>query len=226
MSDARRVSTREGDAAQDAPCVRPLSGTYVWDVVDDRWWWSDELYALHGFAPGEVLPSTDLLMAHRHPDDQPKLKDVLEDALHQGGRFSCYHRVLDSHRQVHHVLLVGGATRDEHGRVVQLSGFMADLSDVRRQELQPSVDEAIGDVLEHRGMIDMAKGAIMLGYGITADAAFQVLRSTSNNSNIKVHELAQRLVREMAMQEEPPARRSRIDALLARITDPDYAHLP
>lgn len=202
---------------------QPPAGTYVWDVMADQWWWSDEIYAIHGFTPGEVVPSTDVLLAHKHPDDLDKVVRVLGHAREHGGRFSCYHRVVDAQAKVRHVLVVGGATTGDDGSVRELSGFMADLTRAQRREVQPSVEQAVEGVLEHRGVIDLAKGAVMLGYGVDADQAFAVLRTSSANSNVKVHDLASRLVCEIARADPGAHDHGRIDALLARVTDPAYA---
>ena len=83
--------------------------------------------------------------------------------------------------------------------------------------------EALEGALEHRGSIDMAKGALMLGYGLDDDQAFDLLRSTSTSSNVKVQELARRLVHELASSEPAAGEPGRIDTLMARVTDPEYA---
>lgn len=43
-------------------------------------------------------------------------------------------------------------------------------------------------------VIEQAKGALMMTYGLTADAAFAVLRSHSQNRNIKIRDLAAELI--------------------------------
>lgn len=200
--------------------AQPPTASFVWDVVGDQWWWSDEMYAIHGFEPGDVVPTSDLLAAHQHPEDTGKVGRALAEALEHGGRFSVYHRVVDSRRKVRHVLAVGSAARREDGTVTEVTGLMVDLTDSRRRELQPSIEEALQSALAHRSVIDQAKGALMLGLGIDADAAFAVLRSSSTTSNVKVKELARRLVDELASGEPDPS--SRIDTLLAVVTDPSY----
>jgi len=45
-------------------------GRFSYDVPTDTWWWSTSLYTVYGFAPGEVVPTTALMLAHQHPDDR------------------------------------------------------------------------------------------------------------------------------------------------------------
>ncbi len=51
----------------DIPRIGPLAGSFTWDLPDDRWWWSEEMFVIHGFAPGEVVPTTDLLLLPQAP---------------------------------------------------------------------------------------------------------------------------------------------------------------
>jgi AmiR/NasT family two-component response regulator len=50
------------------------------------------------------------------------------------------------------------------------------------------------DALGNRDIIGQAKGILMERHGITADAAFSVLSRVSQAENIKVAEIARRLV--------------------------------
>ena len=36
-----------------------LVGRYTYRPDSDEWWWSDAMFAIHGFAPGTVVPTTD-----------------------------------------------------------------------------------------------------------------------------------------------------------------------
>ena len=37
-------------------------GRFSYEVPTDTWWWSTSLYCIHGFAHGEVVPTTALMM--------------------------------------------------------------------------------------------------------------------------------------------------------------------
>lgn len=196
-----------------------LVGSFTWDVDDDHWWWSDELFVIHGFEPGEVIPTTDLWLAHKHPEDIDKVKHSVEGALVHRDKFGCYHRILDARRRERHVLLAGNTEQD--GDDLRLRGFVADLTSARAHDLQPAIDDAIGEMMVNRATIEQAKGAIMLAYGITPTAAFEILRTASQNGNTKVHELAERLVEMLAKEPQPPGDHTVLDRVLAEATWPD-----
>ena len=55
-------------------------GQYRLDLSTGVWWWSPETYRLHGFEPGDVVPTTALVLAHKHPDDRERVRQILDDA--------------------------------------------------------------------------------------------------------------------------------------------------
>ena len=46
-----------------------LAGWFRFYFADERWEWSPETERIHGYEPGTVTPTTDLVMSHKHPDD-------------------------------------------------------------------------------------------------------------------------------------------------------------
>jgi len=178
----------------DGSQLGPPLGYFTYYVAEDRWNWSDGLYELHGFTPHEVPPTTGVLLSHKHPDDRLRAYEVLEAAVKGGEPFSCYHRIIDRYQRVRSVLSVGRAVKDGDGVVVKIVGFFIDMTEVRRAETNAGVEEALAQIAAHRAVIEQAKGMVMLATGCTADDAFALLRKSSQNANVKLHEVAHRLV--------------------------------
>lgn len=61
--------------------------------------------------------------------------------------------------------------------------------------------------LSRRGHIGQAQGVLMERHGISADAAFRVLVTVSNNTNRKLHDVAAELARTRAPLPPPTTRR-------------------
>jgi GAF domain-containing protein len=71
------------------------------------------------------------------------------------------------------------------------AGYIVNASRMRAQhELQEQLHTAI----ESRDIIGQAKGVLMAREGVGADDAFQMLRSISQSNNVKLREVAQRVV--------------------------------
>ena len=73
-----------------------LVGTFRFWFVGEHWEWSDEVAAMHGYAPGSVVPTSALVLSHKHPDDRLHVQELLDRALHDGEPFSNTHRVIDT----------------------------------------------------------------------------------------------------------------------------------
>ncbi|MET8429868.1 PAS domain-containing protein [Nocardia sp. NPDC004860] len=50
---------------------------------------------MHGYAPGEVEPTTDLLLAHKHPGDREQVAEIISRSIAHGEPFSSRHRFID-----------------------------------------------------------------------------------------------------------------------------------
>jgi hypothetical protein len=45
-------------------------GAFRFWFVGQHWEWSDEVARMHGYEPGTVVLTTELLLSHKHPDDR------------------------------------------------------------------------------------------------------------------------------------------------------------
>ncbi|GBE66469.1 hypothetical protein MFM001_29310 [Mycobacterium sp. MFM001] len=53
-----------------------------WFFLDgQRWEWSDAVARMHGYEPGTVVPTTELLLQHKHPEDRQRVAAVLGRVL-------------------------------------------------------------------------------------------------------------------------------------------------
>ena len=68
-------------------------------------------------------------------------------------------------------------------------------SSTARVDTDP-VTVAVAQILEHRAVIEQAKGVLMAAYDIDADAAFEMLKCSSQNTNTKLRDLAEQLMTE------------------------------
>lgn len=169
-------------------------GPFRYDVAAQRWWWSDDLYRILGFAPGDVVPTTDLLFRHKHPDDAAVSTAMILNAFTSGEPFALWLRIIDARLRTRTVVAVGEGRRDEAGELVEVRGYMVDVTGSKRSQTARDIDEAVRRSAESRGSIEQAKGIIMATLAVDADDAFELLKKSSQNANIKLRELAQRLL--------------------------------
>ncbi|MGB7161792.1 MAG: PAS domain-containing protein, partial [Mycobacterium sp.] len=101
-------------------------GAFRFWFVGQRWEWSDELARMHGYEPGTVEPTTQLLLSHKHPDDRGHVQDLLDRALHSRSSFSGRHRFIDTSGTVHDAMVVADRMYDDTGAVVGTAGYYLD----------------------------------------------------------------------------------------------------
>jgi hypothetical protein len=171
-------------------------------------------------APGAVLPTTAVLLSHKHPDDVDEYRRQLDRVLAEGGTFTLRHRILDLDGAVRSVVTVAEAEQDGSGRVVALSGYLLDLTDSIHADATDLAREVFEQAQDNRTNIDQAKGALMVAYGLTDEEAFNVLRWHSQHANVKLRDLAAELMHRMSLPEyaQLPAR-AKLSTVLTAITD-------
>ncbi|MGQ4597547.1 ANTAR domain-containing protein [Nocardia sp. R6R-6] len=191
------------------------AGSFRFWFEGQRWEWSDEVAAVYGYAPGSTQPSTELLLAHKHPDDRALVARSIDAAVCAGEPFCGRHRVIDTSGRTHHVIVVADRMLDDRGLVVGTRGYLIDLSGALEENRQEVLDRTLPELVASRAVIEQAKGVLMVVYGINAEQAFRVLQWRSQETNVKLRTLAQRLVTEIpALGGGPASQRARFDHLL------------
>jgi ANTAR domain/PAS fold len=207
---------RDSPAGASADTHLRVGGFRFW-FVGQRWEWSDELSRMHGYEPGSVVPTTDLLLSHKHPDDRAHVQDLLDYALHWGESFSGRHRFLDTAGRVHDVIVVADRMIDPTGAVVGTEGYYIDLTDTFDETRNEILDETLPELVEARGIIEQAKGVLMFVYGISAEQAFALLRWRSQQTNTKLRALAGQLLADIQTRTPSPATVRSFDHLLLTV---------
>ena len=180
-------------------------GTFRFWFVGERWEWSDELARMHGYEPGTVEPTTELLLSHKHPDDRRHVQDLLDRALMSNSSFSGRHRFIDTGGKVHDAMVLADRIYDDTGAVVGTAGYYVDLTATFVETRQVALDEALPDLFEARAVIEQAKGILMAVYRVSPEQAFGVLRWRSQETNTKLRSLAKQLIAEVSNLPAPSA---------------------
>ncbi|MDV6271663.1 PAS domain-containing protein [Rhodococcus globerulus] len=137
-------------------------GGFRYSREGDEWEWSDNVAKMHGYPPGEVVPTTELLLSHKHPDDRRDVAQTLNAIRTSGGPFSSRHRIVDTQGVTRSVIVVGDSIVDESGTVTGSSGFYIDVTETLDRTVKESVDEVVDAINSSRGAIEQAKGMLMI----------------------------------------------------------------
>lgn len=161
---------------------------FEYQVESGRWSWSGGLHALHGVSDRQV-PTTELILSRMVAEDRPEMLARFRHHLAHEGPYACVYRLTDPEGQIRRVMFVG-QSEGVAGTVKRLTGIVVDVT----ESMMEHAREAVAASAQHRSAIEQAKGALMLRFGIDADVAFGLLRRYSNEHNIKLATLAERIV--------------------------------
>jgi hypothetical protein len=170
------------------------SGTFECHISSGKMEWSEGMFGIHGLRPGEVVPTLELFMAHKHPLDRKQVLSLWAELLKGGGQGALLHRVNDIHGKERRVFSAIQAIAGPTGQVDYMRGFMVDVTQSLRIESQDAASEAIERVYAHRELIEQAKGIVMALRGLDGPAAFDVLAAGSQLTNTKLRTVAEELV--------------------------------
>lgn len=189
------------------------AGWFRFYFADQRWEWSEQVQQMHGYEPGTVTPTTELVLSHKHPEDRGHVAATIDEILDTHQAFSTRHRIIDTGGQVHHVVVVGDQLYDDRGEVIGTHGFYVDVSP-SHQEGEDLVTAKLAEIAEQRAVIEQVKGMLMLIYGIGDVAAFELLKWLSQDANIKLRLLAEQICEDFRSEGPRLTAQSDFDHLL------------
>lgn len=169
-------------------------GTFRIDFKRSQAQWSDGMFAIHGYARGEVVPTLDLILAHKHPEDLGPIVGVLDGLRRDGGHGAVFHRILDSAGREHRVLTMVETLSDDSRTIVGFQGLMVDLTQTVAVQTRQESAAAVRGAYATKALIEQAKGVIMCCLQIGSEEAFGILTERSQRTNSKLAVIAAELV--------------------------------
>jgi PAS domain S-box-containing protein len=120
------------EATDEGPRLIP-TGSWNWDVLNEKVTWSDELYRIFGVPPHSIDPAHDA-MGFIHPDDQDGVVTTIHAALRAGEPYNVVYRIRrpDGHERI--VQSQGYLVRNERGEPINVFGTTQDLTERKETE--------------------------------------------------------------------------------------------
>ncbi|ACV80648.1 GAF and ANTAR domain-containing protein [Nakamurella multipartita] len=179
------------------PAERASFGSFVLDAGSARFVGSDELALVLGFAPGDVVLTPAVVLAHLHPDDRLEWQAGLQRCLATGRPVVVNHLLLTAEAEPRPAMTTLTALT-EQDRVRAVTGVITDLSDRVRRATEAEIRQAVRAAAATRSEIDQAKGIVMAAFDVDADQAFALLKWHSSQSNRKLRDLATGMIEGLA----------------------------
>jgi len=109
-------------------------GSFERDLISGLSWWSDELYRLLGYEPGEIPSERETINTHVHLEDREAFLKTMETGLAKGEPFTLEFRVTTKQGKTRWCIADLKITKDDFGKPVKYSGSFRDVTQRRRIE--------------------------------------------------------------------------------------------
>ncbi|WP_082046304.1 ANTAR domain-containing protein [Arthrobacter sp. L77] len=188
------VSSVDSDAVSNVEYfIDCPTGTVEHYFADDTYNWSDELYRIHGYERGDIVPTLELGMSHFDPADRDAVRAFWTKVTTIGGPSSVYASLRDLNGNTRK-LLISADLIVEDAEPVGVWALVVDLTRCIHADRHQLANEAVAASALRRSVIEQAKGILMGRAGLTAAEAFAQISSHSQQVNRKVVVVAQEII--------------------------------
>ena len=109
-------------------------GNWEWDITQDIFHWSDELYRIMGRSPEEQVMSLQDCMSHIHPEDRGVIQRALDDAINHQIPFKIDHKVIRADGSELEVEQQAEVIYNDAGVAIRMHGTLQDVSERKSAE--------------------------------------------------------------------------------------------
>lgn len=109
-------------------------GSWEADIITGEVKWSDEIFRIYGYEPGEIKPGHDIVLHHIHPDDRALYQNGMYSLLKEHDAYVSEMRIIDKNNRHKFVYFKIVVKRNTDGRLTRLIGFMQDVTEKRKLE--------------------------------------------------------------------------------------------
>lgn len=128
----RRQAEREAEVAlarlEEAQRVGG-TGSWAWDLPTGEVTWSDHLYRLFGFEPGEIDPSFERFLEEVHPEDREEVEATIRTCAEEKVPMHLEYRVRPRDGRARWHLAQGEVEVDADGEPVRMTGIVQDITE-------------------------------------------------------------------------------------------------
>ncbi|MDH4262253.1 MAG: ATP-binding protein [Spirochaetia bacterium] len=113
------------------------TGNWYFNLIERKWYWSDELYHIFGYDPNNNQPDLNLILKIVHPDDLSRVTESMKSALEKHVEHQITFDLLLPGGKIKHVISiislenVGGLTEKIHGVIQDITSHINIESELR-----------------------------------------------------------------------------------------------
>lgn len=111
-------------------------GSWEWDIVADKLYWSDESYRLLGMEPSSAPARRGLYMEYMIPGDKERVVKALDWALKNHEQFKVEYCINAADGKMRHIQSLGFTQYNDAGQPVFMTGTMQDITERKLAEME------------------------------------------------------------------------------------------
>jgi len=111
-------------------------GHWEWDMITNKFSWTDEVYHIFGYQPGEFEPTYEKIMEIIHVDDREKLETAIKDSVENCTPFNVQYRYIKPDGALAYGHVIGNVEFDSAGKASKLGGAILDITEHKSLQQQ------------------------------------------------------------------------------------------
>ncbi len=156
------TATKQSEERLNFALAAARMGTYDWLVETGELIWSEQTERLYGLEPGEFRRSFQHARELTHPDDHPRVMQLIEESMATGQDFQAEYRVVwPKDKSIHWHYVYGRVFLDAMRRPTRSIGAVFDITPRKHAEAQ--AQEAQDALRESRDQLDIVLNGVTDG---------------------------------------------------------------
>jgi len=111
-------------------------GFWDWDLKNNSFQWSSELYAIFGLDSRTVAPSLDTWNKLLYAEDRDNANKKVTEAINSNSALDNEYRIVKPSGTIHWIRALGNVQCDESGKTVRMSGVCLDITKQKMDEMK------------------------------------------------------------------------------------------
>ncbi|WP_083852678.1 PAS domain-containing protein [Pedobacter arcticus] len=119
------------------------NGSFEWFDGIDHFFWSEELFRIHGYKPNSIEITLNFYTTLIHKDDLDKCKKYVESMFADKTNFAFEYRIIRPDKTVRYVYLTAKLVLDEEGNIIKIIGNLLDITELKNAAILLEKTESI-----------------------------------------------------------------------------------